>query len=131
MPQNHRTFCKCNNIDDEFHFFFHCERNVVFEKEVTQLSEIKIKDSESSTFSAYSKSLLLFQVFSKTGDRGNLRLINLLLKFVVFLYMLIVCFVTRCLIRLYDNAIVYFVNWLINVYICLFVYFHTSSVYST
>jgi hypothetical protein len=59
-------FCKYNNTDDEFHFFFHCEKNcnvrrkkkflseLDFEKEVTQLSEIekiKLINSEPNRFS--------------------------------------------------------------------------------
>ena len=56
VPRNHRicNFSKYNNIDDEFHFFFHCERNcdirnknflydLTFEKKANELSEIKKK----------------------------------------------------------------------------------------
>ena len=38
-----KIYYKYNNIDDEFHFFSHCERDFLseidFEKEMTELSE--------------------------------------------------------------------------------------------
>jgi len=78
VPRNLRigNFCKYSNIDDEFHFFFHCERNCNvrifflsefnFEKEATQLSEIvrKLINSEPNRFSAGSKYWLFSQAFN-------------------------------------------------------------------
>jgi hypothetical protein len=123
-------FLSFENINDKFHFFFHCERiyniknNVLsefdFEKEGTRLSEnAKEVNSKPNRFLAGSRPWKKRVVHLNRGQR-TLRPTNELLNFVVFLFMymyIVFLFWMFCCYKLHYLLIqkCISINWYINI----------------